>query len=512
MHNAAKSAVPAFCQRDHMNDEHKPDRQGATALALRNMVIVGMSLVATWSVALLVRLILPRRLGPSLFGQYSFAEALAINGFAFIGLGIDMYIQKEIPRRPEHASDFFGGTQLVRVLGSVVVLGVIALITKRAGYGDEVVGTALAFGIAQLCVLLANTCATLLYANRRVGRLSALNIATKVVWAAGVGFALVRRASLWTYAAAAVLSEGVRLVVLYRLAQTVAGVRFRVQARETIAVLRKSSPFWVNQIAIVLYSKIDVAIMGLLVTDRELGFYGAATNISSVAMLMSPFMGWVLTPELSRVVHDKAQFQSMLRRSLEWTLAIAIPIAMMLGLGASVIVHTVFGPKFEPAINAMRMLMPIFVVVYVAILGATAMILLDRSWTVTTVTILSLVANAGLNLLVVRPSWHWLGEGGAGVGAAAVSVGTEAIVAFTYVWFLRKDILDARNVSSAVKSLAACGAVIAFHLVFRRLGAWRLPLDAGLYAVLVVATRAVRVSELVGLVRSTLRRGSNANS
>jgi len=323
---------------------------------------------------------------------------------------------------------------------------------------------------------------------------------------------LVRRASLWTYAAAAVLSEGVRLVVLYRLAQTVAGVRFRVQARETIAVLRKSSPFWVNQIAIVLYSKIDVAIMGLLVTDRELGFYGAATNISSVAMLMSPFMGWVLTPELSRVVHDKAQFQSMLRRSLEWTLAIAIPIAMMLGLGASVIVHTVFGPKFEPAINAMRMLMPIFVVVYVAILGATAMILLDRSWTVTTVTILSLVANAGLNLLVVRPSWHWLGEGGAGVGAAAVSVGTEAIVALTYVWFLRKDILDARNVSSAVKSLAACGAVIAFHLVFRRLGAWRLPLDAGLYAVLVVATRAVRVSELVGLVRSTLRRGSNANS
>jgi O-antigen/teichoic acid export membrane protein len=495
-----------------MNDQHKPDRQKETHLALRNMVIVGMSLVATWSVALLVRLVLPRRLGPAVFGQYSFAEALAINGFAFLGLGIDMYIQKEIPRRPDHASDFFGGTQLVRVLGSVVVLGVIAVIAKRAGYGNEVVGTAIAFGIAQLCVLLANTCATLLYAARRVGRLSALNIATKVVWAAGVAFALVRRANLWTYAAAAVMSEALRLIVLYRLGQTVAGVRVRFDARETIAVLRRSSPFWVNQIAIVLYSKIDVAIMGMLVTDRELGFYGAATNISSVAMLMSPFMGWVLLPELSRVVNDRAEFASMLRRSLEWTLAFAIPIAMMLGLAAPVIVHTVFGAKFEPAIGAMRMLMPIFVVVYVAILGATAMILLDRSWTVTMVTILSLVANAALNLALVRPSWHALGEGGAGIGAAAVSVGTEAVVACTYVWFLRREILDVRNVLSAVKSLGACGVVIAFHLAFGRLGAWRLPLDAGLYVVLVIATRAVRVSELVGLVRSTLRRGSNANS
>ena len=139
----------------------------------------------------------------------------------------------------------------------------------------------------------------------------------------------------------------------------------------------------------------------------------------------------------------------MLRRSLEWTLAFAIPIAMMLGLGADVIVRTVFGPKFEPAVGAMRMLMPIFVVVYVAMLGATAMILLDRSWTVTMVTILSLVANAALNLLSCGRRWHALGEGGAGIGAAAVSVSTEAVVAITYVWLLRRDILDARNVLSA---------------------------------------------------------------
>lgn len=202
----------------------------------------------------------------------------------------------------------------------------------------------------------------------------------------------------------------------------------------------------------------------------------------------------------------------MLRRALEWTLAFAIPIAMMLGLGADQIVHGVFGPRFDPAITAMRTLMPIFVAVYVAMLGATGMILLERSWTVTIVTLLSLVANATLNLIVVRPVWHALGEGGAGVGAATVSVATEAAVAITYIWFLRRDILDKRNVSSALKSLAACAVVVAFHVLTPSLHAWRLLFDAALYAALVVATRAVRVSELSELVRSIAERGRHANS
>jgi O-antigen/teichoic acid export membrane protein len=490
---------------------HVDQRQREQSLALRNMAIVAASLVATWSVALLVRLVLPRRLGPALFGQYAFAEALAINGFAFLGLGIDTYIQKEIPRRPEHASEFFGGTQIVRLLGAVAVFAVVAIVASASGRSREVVGTALAFGVAQLCVLIANTCATLLYAARRVGRLSALNIATKVVWAGGVAFAMATRASLWVYALASVLGEALRLGVLYRLGHTVARVRLRFDVSATRDVLKRSAPFYLVQVAIALYAKIDVAIMGLLVTDRELGFYGAATNISSVAMLMSPFMGWVLTPQLSRTVTDREAFVSMLRRSLEWTLVLAIPIAMMLGLGADVIVYTVFGASFAPAVAAMRTLVPIFVVVYVAILGATGMILLDRSWTVTIVTLLSLVANAGLNLLVIKPAWHLWGDGGAGVGAAAVSVTTEALVAATYLWFLRREILDARNVSATVKSLVACGLVTTAHFFLSGLGAARLLVDFALYVAAIAAMRVIRASDLALLVRSIRLETDHAN-
>ena len=87
-------------------DAEAPSTQGPpphdAVRAVRNAFMLGASLVATWSVALVVRLLLPRSLGPSLFGEFNFADALAANAFALIGYGLDTYIQKEIPARPDH--------------------------------------------------------------------------------------------------------------------------------------------------------------------------------------------------------------------------------------------------------------------------------------------------------------------------------------------------------------------------------------------------------------------------
>src|SRR3954447_2371242 len=83
--------------------------------AMRNGVKLGLSLVGTWTVALVVRFFLPRYLGPERFGLYSFSDAFAATYFVFLGLGIDAYIQKEIPARPRHASDFLGGVLVFRL-------------------------------------------------------------------------------------------------------------------------------------------------------------------------------------------------------------------------------------------------------------------------------------------------------------------------------------------------------------------------------------------------------------
>src|SRR5919205_1560282 len=97
-------------------------------VALWNALKLGGSLIGTWTVALAIRFALPRQLGPDQYGVYNFAEAFAASFFVLTTLGIETYVQQEIPLRRDHASDFFGGILAVRVALAVALVFVIALI------------------------------------------------------------------------------------------------------------------------------------------------------------------------------------------------------------------------------------------------------------------------------------------------------------------------------------------------------------------------------------------------
>src|SRR5580658_8347716 len=96
------------------------------AVALRNGLKMGGSLLITWSVAVIVKLHVPAHLGPIRQGHFGFAESFATMFFTTLGLGVDVYIAKEVAVRPSHASDVVGGVFALRVLMSVVLLAGMA--------------------------------------------------------------------------------------------------------------------------------------------------------------------------------------------------------------------------------------------------------------------------------------------------------------------------------------------------------------------------------------------------
>ena len=477
---------------------------GNAAHAVRNAIVLGGSLVATWSVALVVRLFLPRSLGPALFGEFNFADVLAANAFGFIGFGLDTYIQKEIHARPSHTSEFLGGLFLVRVLASAILFGALGWLLVATGRSPALLRTVFIFGLAQMASICAGTLATLLYVSQTVGRLALLNVTSKLLWGGGVGVALVMHASIEWFAVAFLLSETLRLLVLLRLVRS--SLTLRIDLPNTWLVLRASAPFYATAVAAALYARIDVNIMGMLLPDKEVGFYGAAANVSGIAMLMAPLMSWVLMPQLAHAaVRSREELNAMFRRAIEGVLALAVPVSLMLALGADLIVTRLFGEKFLPAIGSLRVLSPMFVAVYLAMLAATHLNLTNRSWRVTSVTVGSLALNALLNLFLIHPAYRLLGEGGAGVVAAAISVACEVLVAATLLAMIGRTAWDRRSILCAVKSLGACGVVSVAHIAMSRLGPARLVVDLALYVAIIVSTGAVDVVELYNLVRSAAR-------
>jgi O-antigen/teichoic acid export membrane protein len=493
------------------NDAPDVDARSAILLAIKNAFTLGGALLFTWSIGLGVRVILPRHLGPTLFGSLNWAEAFTATFFVVLGLGMDGYIRKEVAVRPEIASEFYGGSFLVRVamtLGLLSIIGGILHFTHRSA---DVSATVFLYALAQFAVNSNNTLGAMLHAKGRVQGMSALSVATKVVWAGGVLCAITAHTGLWAYAASYLASEAIEVVVLTWLARRHLGLAFRIDMAATAKMLASSLPYYLAAIAVTAYGKLDVTLLEFGAGSKEVGLYGAASTLAGLTLLVTPMIGWVLMPMLARAAErSRAELYGHVCRSMELILTVAIPASLLVNLGADVWIRIVFGAPYAHAAPALRVLSTMFVLTYVAMIYGVTLIMLERAWTLTWISVAGLGINAGLNLVFVHYSVSALGEGGGGTGCAAAMLGTELVVSTCMAIAIGRGAFDRQSISTVIRSLIVYAIVVVAHVLLRSLGPARLAVDAALYLVLAVATGALRPKEMLSTVRLALRRKPEA--
>jgi O-antigen/teichoic acid export membrane protein len=484
-------------------------RKREIGAALRIALKLGSSLLATWGIALVVRLYMPRYLGPDLFGMLNFAEAFTGASFVFLTLGVETYVRKEIALRPAHASDFVGGIVLVRLVMLLAVYAGMTLFLHLTHRSGEVRGLVYIYGIAQFFVVGNATSAGLLQAAGTVNEMSFLNVAAKLLWAAGIVVALHFDLGLWACAVAFALPEGIKSLVLFRLAKKKLGIVARFDAAATWHVIVSSLPFYVSAVATTLFNRVDVSILAVMSSDREVGWYGGAAGLAGLTMLLAPLINWVLVPLFSRAAaSSEDELISLVRRSLELIMSLAIPVSLMLILGADLWVGTILGPKFAPAAMAMRILSCTHVLMYLSIVCMCALTMLNRAWHATAVFGVGVVLSPLCNLLFIRPGLELFGPGGGGTACALATLVTELVVSFALFSLVGRRAFDRRLVTVVLKSLAiASGVLAADHWLFPHLGFARLFIGAAEYSVLVLLTGAVVPSELLGWGRIALEKG-----
>ena len=482
-------------------------RDDDDVVAVSSAITLGTSLLLTWSVALIVRFFLPRYLGPELFGTFNFADSFCATFFAFLGLGVDTYIQKEIPVRPGHASDFFGGFLFVRLLmsaGLFVIMALVLAVTHRPPAVQRVV---FIFGVAQMFVALNGNLASLLHASRNVSELSVINVATKLLWSLGMGLSIVLHAGLDGLAAAFLISEVARAAALMPLSRRYLGIRMEWRPTAVKAVIVASFPFYLSQVANSVYARIGISLLSILSNDTEVGWYSSALNVAGLSLLVSPLIASVLLPLLARANgRSREQMFVIMSRAIRGILLIVLPISLMLGLGAEVWVRLLFGASFAPATQSLRLIAPVFVLTYVAMVLGTCLVLLGRAWAVTAVSFGALGLSLVLNAVVIPRAMRGFGPGGAGAGAAIAVVGTELAVVVAFVALVGARAFDRDNVSSIARAVVCCGLVALADALLRPMGPSRLWIDAAAYPALLFALGAVSARDTQRVMELLLRR------
>jgi O-antigen/teichoic acid export membrane protein len=482
-------------------------RNDTVFLAIRNALTLGGALMLTWSIGLSIRVAIPRHLGPTAFGTISWADAFTLTIFIILSLGLDPYIRKEVAVRPEHASDFYGGAVLVRVVMTLCILAGLGVFLHATHRSVEVSVLVLLYALAQFAAISNGTLGAMLHAKGRVRGSSALSIATKVIWAVGVLGAFAMNAPIWAYGAAYFASEAVEVVVLTQLARKHLGLVFRVDPAATLAMLKSSLPYSIAGIAATAYGSLGASMLEFTGGSKEVGLYNASFTLANLTLLMSPILGWVLTPMLARAAtQSRAAIFEHTSRTMELVLTMAIPASMLINLGASTWVHVVFGAPFANAALALRVMSTLFVLTYMAIIYSGTLVVLERAWALTWISVGGLVVNATCNLVFVHYSGRMFGEGGAGAGCAAAMLGTEMFVCAGLAIVAGPAAFDRRCARTVLRGLFVYAVVAVVHVLLSRTGHNPLAVDLALYLVLAMAIGALRPKEMIATVREAIRR------
>jgi PST family polysaccharide transporter len=117
-------------------------------------------------------------------------------------------------------------------------------------------------------------------------------------------------------------------------------------------LLRDSRPYWYSGVAIVLYMKIDVVMLGYLSTHTQTGIYGLAQKLSEVVYVVPVALVGSAFPSLFRQFQASGAADPRSQQML-FDLALGGSFAAVLvgNLLARPVIETLFGPSYEAAVN-----------------------------------------------------------------------------------------------------------------------------------------------------------------
>lgn len=474
--------------------------EGVTAL--RNGLKLASSLVLTWGVALVTLRVLPNYLGESSYGSYIVGDQWGQCLAAFLTLGVDTYISREVAVRPKHASDFFGALLVARLL-VLLPLALYTWVVWVPGRAPEVQTAGKLFSIAYVFYALNQTFQQMLQAASQVGGLAIANVISKVLWGGGTIVLALLKAPFWALVVPFGASEILKSCVLWMAARRAVDLHLRFDFGVLKQVLVLAFPFYIANVAVTLGAQGDVVVLERLLpkASPDIGLYGAAQKIAKLSALLSPILSGVLIPMMSRAkARNEEDFFRILRRGIEGVNVVTIPLTLFLALGAELAVRILVGTKFAPAAESLRFLAPTFVLSYANVLLWVSLMILDRSWTVSIASLFGLALLPVLVYLIV-PLTMGAGPGGAAMGCAIAVSLRELVNAIVQYVLIGRRAVDARVVRSTALSLVVCAAVVGAHVSLPALGHLRLVVDAALYGALALVLGVVRPRDLVDVLK-----------
>lgn len=195
-----------------------------------------------------------------------------------------------------------------------------------------------------------------------------------------------------------------------------------------------------------MYTTFNVAFLGFVWDDIQVGYYTTALKLYTVVLGFYSAFTSVMLPRMTSIGNngDAASFQRMISKSLELLFTFAIPLVIVLFILAPEIITLLAGPEYHPSILMSRIVVPMLFVVGVAqVMSFQILIPKGEDKTILYASVIGAVVGIISNIVLTRYY--------SAVGTCITVVITESIVTSFYVWIVRQKKYITLNVRSLLR-------------------------------------------------------------
>lgn len=174
-------------------------------------------------------------------------------------------------------------------------------------------------------------------------------------------------------------------------------------------LLKRAIPIGFSFIAVSIFYHFDVVLLGLMRSNEEVGYYGAAYK---VILFLASLIGIYYTavfPIFSQLYHTSL---TSLQRAISHSIKLAVSLALPLGIGGTLlakpILVTLFGQPYAKATPAFQILIWVVVIIYINMGYSRGLLATNNekyfAWGVAIPAIINLLLN-----LILIPLWGIMG-------------------------------------------------------------------------------------------------------
>jgi len=411
-------------------------QEAAKSVVRNTFVMMGAQLI-TWASSFVLILFLPKYLGSSKYGELYLAISIAMMFQVIIEFGGQYHITKEVSRSQESAPYILVNSAVTRIFLWALAILLMFEFSKLAGYALPVIILILILGTAKLWEGINSLLRNCYQGFELMEYPSIGSVAERAFLMITAIIALLAGAGDIIIAILMAASTFINFIISARFAKKIISFLPKIEFDKAKALLKQGVPYFMWSIFATIYYRIDVIMLSIMTTYSVVGWYGAAYRLFDVLMFFPYIFSQALFPVLSKIAEStKEKLTRAVQKSIDLTLFVGFPIAIILYSFSSPITNLLFGLKeYQHSVEILKIFSIGLLLVYIDFILGSTVLATDKHKFWSIIAGIAILVNMGLNYFFIPYSQIKFGNGG--IGAAVATILTELFIMVSAILLLK---------------------------------------------------------------------------